>query len=151
MSSSELRDKIMSDLIRHEGVVYSIYLDSEGLPTFGIGHLVTKDDKEYGWDVGTPVGDDRVIEAFSKDLEVAEQECKLLFPSLRSYPDEVQCILVNMTFNLGRPRLSKFKKMIAAVEAEDWNTAADEMMDSRWYRQVKTRGVELVKRMRDVA
>jgi lysozyme len=56
-----------------------------------------------------------------------------------------------MCFNLGYPRLSKFKGMKAAVEEADWNRAADEMVDSKWYQQVPNRARRLEKRMRSVA
>ena len=55
-----------------------------------------------------------------------------------------------MMFNLGRPRLSKFVGMKRGVDNRDWNTAADEMVDSNWYRQVGKRAKRLVNRMRDV-
>ena len=55
-----------------------------------------------------------------------------------------------MMFNMGRPRLSKFKGMKRGVDARDWNAAADEMVDSRWYRQVTKRADRLVQRMRAV-
>jgi len=53
-----------------------------------------------------------------------------------------------MMFNLGRPRLSKFKGMKAGVDARDWKKAADEMVDSAWYRQVPNRAGRLVTRMK---
>ena len=66
-------------------------------------------------------------------------------------PEEAQLIIANMMFNLGRPRLSKFKGMKAGVDAKDWNKAADEMVDSAWYRQVPNRAGRLVERMRALA
>ena len=65
-------------------------------------------------------------------------------------PEEVKRIIANMMFNMGRPRLSKFKGMKRGVDARDWNAAADEMVDSRWYRQVTKRAQRLVDRMRAV-
>ena len=55
-----------------------------------------------------------------------------------------------MMFNLGRPRLSKFRGMKAGVDAKDWNRAAEEMVDSRWYAQVGRRAQRLVERMREI-
>ena len=52
-----------------------------------------------------------------------------------------------MCFNLGYPRLSKFKKFLAAARNEDWETAADEMMDSKWATQVGDRAVRLREKM----
>jgi lysozyme len=53
-----------------------------------------------------------------------------------------------MAFNLGRSRLSKFKKMVTAVNEGNYAKAADEMTDSKWYRQVGRRSKELVEIMR---
>ena len=133
-----------------EGVVHEIYLDHLGYPTFGIGHLVTDDDPEYGADVGTEVDEARCIEAFDKDVETVLSDCKTLYPDFDSLPEEVQQIIANMMFNMGRPRLTKFKMMKAAVDEGKWNDAADQMIDSRWYAQVGARAERLVDRMRNV-
>ena len=47
-------------------------------------------------------------------------------------------------------RLSKFKGMKRGVDAKDWTAAADEMVDSRWYKQVTNRANRLVERMKNV-
>jgi lysozyme len=148
--NEELIGTITEDLVKHEGIVLEVYLDTEGLHTCGVGHLIKLGDEEFKKPVGTKITEERALELFKQDLAVSIKECEQLFPSLGDYPDPVQRVLVNMTFNLGRPRLSKFKNMIKAVEANDWNEAANQMIDSRWYRQVKSRGVELVELMRSV-
>ena len=55
-----------------------------------------------------------------------------------------------MMFNMGYTRLSKFKGMKRGVDSKDWNAAADEMVDSRWYNQVTNRADRLVIRMRNI-
>jgi len=146
MNITQLRVEIAAD----EGVENEIYLDHLGLPTFGIGHLVLESDPEYGEPVGTPVSEDRVNECFDKDVEIVLDDCRLLYEDFDDLPEEVQLIVANMMFNMGRPRLSKFKGMKAGVDAQDWNAAADEMVDSRWYDQVTNRADRLVERMRNV-
>jgi len=84
-------------------------------------------------------------------MAVTVDECKVLYPDFDDLPDECQHIIANMMFNMGRPRLSKFKGMKAGVDARDWNKAADEMVDSRWYTQVPNRARRLVDRMRALA
>ena len=69
---------------------------------------------------------------------------------MKSFPDEVQQILVNMMFNMGRPRLSKFMKMNAALEGGLWKRAAAEGRDSLWYRQVRKRAERLMTRLENV-
>jgi lysozyme len=144
-------DQLRMELEYDEGCKYEIYLDHLGLPTFGIGHLVTEDDPENGQEVGTAVSEERVKEVFEKDVEVTIGECKKLYEDWDDFPEEVQLICANMMFNMGRPRLSAFKGMKRGLDARDWNAAADEMVDSKWYRQVTNRADRLVTRMRNVA
>lgn len=144
-------DQLRKELEVDEGVKYEIYNDHLGYPTFGIGHLVIDTDPEYGQEIGTPVSEDRVAEAFDNDVETVIDDCKKLYPDFDELPEECQLIIANMMFNMGRPRLSKFKGMKAGIDSQDWNKAADEMIDSAWYRQVPNRAGRLVKRMRALA
>jgi len=148
MLPPNLIEQIKEDLVRHEGYVAEIYLCSENYPTFGIGHMVTEADMEYTWPVGTPVEDERILQVFHDDCKVAVEDAEHIVDDLYSHPDECIRVLVNMAFNIGRPRLSQFKKMIAAVNANDYHLAAKEMIDSRWYHQVGRRSQELVEIMR---
>ena len=59
-----------------------------------------------------------------------------------------QNVLVNMAFNLGIYGLLRFKKMLLAVEKQDWDEAANQMLDSRWSKQVGNRSKELADIMR---
>ena len=146
MDIEKLREQLKID----EGCVYEIYNDHLGYPTFGIGHLVIESDPENGEEIGTPVSESRVIEAFEQDVETVLSDCAILYPDFDELPEEVQQIVANMMFNMGRPRLSGFKGMKRGVDARDWNEAADQMVDSRWYRQVGARAERLVERMRNV-
>ena len=121
MNVEQLREQLKID----EGCVYEIYLDHLGYPTFGIGHLIIESDPENGQAVGTPVSNDRVDAAFDGDVEVVLSECKVLYPDFEDLPEEAQQIIANMMFNLGRPRLSKFRGMKAGVDSKDWNLAAE--------------------------
>ena len=141
-------DKLREELAEDEGCKYEIYLDHLGLPTFGIGHLITKNDPEYGKDVGTVIEQGRVQSAFNLDIAVTIEDCHRLYKDFDELPEEAQLIIANMMFNLGYPRLSKFKGMKAGVDARSWSSAADEMVDSRWYTQVPNRARRLVDRMR---
>lgn len=147
MNIEQLRKELEVD----EGVKYEIYNDHLGYPTFGIGHLVRDNDPESGEPVGTPVTEDRVIEAFNQDVETVLSDCNILYDDFGDLPEEAQLIIANMMFNLGRPRLTKFKGMKAGVDSRDWKKAADEMVDSAWYRQVPNRAGRLVSRMKALA
>ena len=141
-------DKLREELAEDEGCKYEIYLDHLGLPTFGIGHLITNNDPEYGKDVGTVIEQSRVQSAFNLDIAVTIEDCHRLYKDFDELPEEAQLIIANMMFNLGYPRLSKFKGMKAGVDSRNWSSAADEMVDSRWYTQVPNRARRLVDRMR---
>ena len=143
-------DKLREEIAYDEGSVNEIYLDHLGLPTFGIGHLVLDSDPEYGQPVGTPVSEDRCNSAFDEDVKTVLNDCSILYDDFDDLPEEAQRIIANMMFNMGRPRLSKFKGMKRGVDARDWNAAADEMVDSNWYRQVTKRADRLVARMRAI-
>ena len=143
-------NKLQAELEIDEGCMYEIYLDHLGYATFGIGHLVLESDPEYGWEVGSSVDTVRVHETFESDIETVLSDCNKLYSDFEDLPEEAQRVIANMMFNMGRPRLSKFKGMKRGVDARDWNAAADEMVDSVWYRQVTNRADRLVERMRNI-
>ena len=147
MNLEQLREQLEFD----EGCVYEIYNDHLGYATFGIGHLVTESDPEQGQSLGTAVSSDRVAEAFESDIQSVLRDCNILYSDFHNLPEEAQQVIANMMFNMGRTRLSKFKGMKRGVDSRDWNAAADEMVDSRWYRQVTKRADRLVERIRALA
>ena len=146
MDIDQLRETLKVD----EGVKNEIYLDHLGLPTCGIGHLITEDDPEHGLEVGTHIDDERVNELFDQDVQVTLGECRLLYNDFDDLPEEVQQIIANMMFNMGRPRLSRFHKMKKAVDARNFVLASQEMKQSRWYNQVTARADRLVRRMQAI-
>ena len=141
---------LKNDLIDDEGICYEIYLDHKGYSTAGIGHLLTTMDPEYSFPVGTEVSPERVNEWFEEDINNVILDCNLLFCDFYSLPEEVKLVIANMMFNLGRTRLAKFKKFIAAIDNTAWEAAADEMIDSLWYTQVPNRANRLCNRMRNI-
>lgn len=148
---SQNRQNLFEQLKIDEGVVYEVYKDHLGYPTFGVGHLILDSDPEYGQDVGTPVSEERVRDAFEKDLETCISECVAQYgDAWEEFPGEVKEILANMMFNMGRTRLNGFKKFNAAIMEHDWTGAAPEGRDSRWYRQVGNRAERLMERLENI-
>ena len=143
-------EKLREELEIDEGRVDEIYTDHLGYPTFGIGHLVVEHDAEYGKEIGTYVPENRVIKVFEQDIKTVLSDCNRLYEDFEDLPEEAQRVIANMMFNMGYTRLSKFKGMKRGVDARDWNAAADEMIDSRWYNQVTNRANRLVERMRSI-
>ena len=137
--------KLQDELANDEGIKYELYLCSESHLTGGIGHLITESDTEYyGKPVGTKVPNEQVNDWFESDIKTTIKDCNLLFSQFNDLPDDIQHVLANMCFQLGRPRLSKFKNMIAAVEDLDWHKMADEMEDSNWFKQTPNRAKRLI-------
>jgi len=145
MDYQKLKDELSVD----EGYRNEIYLDHLGYPTIGIGHLILKSDPEYGKPVGTLVSGERITELFIADVENSIKDAKKLFSNFDTCSDDIQRVLVNMMFNLGYTRFSKFKKFKAAIEARNWKQAAIEGADSLWYKQVPNRARRLMERLKN--
>ena len=144
MNLIKLQDEIAND----EGVKYETYHCSLGHLTGGIGHLITEWDEEfYDKPIGTRIAHEQINDWFTKDIAVTISDCKIIFDNFDNLPEEAQLVIANMCFQLGRPRLSKFKNFIAAVKNEDWQRAGDEMQDSRWYKQTTNRADRLIARI----
>jgi lysozyme len=144
MNLIKLQDEIAED----EGVKYETYRCSLGHLTGGIGHLITEWDEEmYSGPVGTKIPHEQVDKWFNMDITRTIEDCKIIFTTFDSLPQDAQLVIANMCFQLGRPRLSKFKKFIAAVNDENWMLAGEEMQDSRWYKQTTNRADRLIERI----
>ncbi len=146
MNIEQLRKELELD----EGCKHETYLCSQNVVTGGIGHMITEWDDEKYAEVGVEISDEQVKAWFDKDIETVLSDCELLYDDFDHLPEEAQLIIANMMFNLGYPRLKKFVGMKAGVDARDWNKAADEMIDSNYYRQLPNRAGRLVKRMRSL-
>ena len=137
---------LKEEIKRHEGEVLEIYEDSLGYKTLGVGHLCQPEDPEYNWKVGTPVTQEVVDMYYEDDFIKHVDETLHVFGEEEDFynlPENIQHVLVNMCFNLGGTRLSKFRNMLKACRAHDWKTMAAEMEDSRWFKQVGRRSREL--------
>jgi len=148
------KELLKEQIKRHEGEVLEIYKDSLGYLTFGVGHLVREDDPEFGQPEGTPVSQERVDEVYELDFEKHVEETVHLFESkggedFYSLPEDIQHVLINMTFNLGGTRFGKFNNMWKGVIENDWEKMAVEMEDSKWFGQVGRRSVELQEMVRN--
>ena len=139
---------LQNEIADDEGVMYETYNCSLGHLTGGIGHLITEWDTDY-YDkpVGTKIPNEKVDEWFTVDINVTLSDCHEIFPDFNNLPEEAQLVIANMCFQLGRPRLSQFKKFIAAVNDADWIKAAEEMEDSRWHKQTTERAERLIARI----
>ena len=127
------RVQLIEELKRDEGVVLTLYKCSAGKNTIGVGRNVddrgiTEDESDY---------------LLGNDIDLCVDELENNFTWYKNLSDARQRVLVNMCFNLGLTRLLGFKKFLAALEAEDWDRAAEEMLDSKWAVQVGPRSTRL--------
>ena len=135
MDFETLKDALKS----HEGMRNQVYKDHLGNRTIGYGHLCL--DQEI-WEDGKIYPRKVIDKTFEYDFNIALNDAKKLIAQESIHPDAFG-VLVNMCFNMGSPRVSKFQKMLAALEVQDYQTASKEMLDSRWGRQVPTRAREV--------
>jgi lysozyme len=140
-------EEVKQSIIAHEGKVNKIYKDHLGNATFGIGHLVLPtDDLEEG--VEYP--DEKVMEIFEKDFEISKEGANLFIPKENIHPTAFG-IVIEMCFQLGLPRLQKFKRFHYHLNKCEYEESAAEMLDSVWAKkQTPKRAKELAERMRNV-
>jgi lysozyme len=132
-------------LVYHENLVKTIYRDSTGLLHGGIGHLLRTNEITQYPTVGTPLTDSQIETWYSQDSTTSIKIAQELAGDAWGNLSEVRRrALVDMAFNLGKPRLSKFVKFLNAVKIQDWQTAGRELVDSVWYGQVYGRGGDIV-------
>ena len=149
--SNEFRKRLKEEIIKDEGSVLKVYRDHLGYFTVGVGHLITPKDEEWGADNGTPITQTRADELLVRDLSNVLKDCEIYFHNnWRDWPEEVKLIIANMAFNLGAPKLVKFKLMLTAINKEDYETASEEGLNSLWAKQTYTRAKDLMGRLHDV-
>ena len=139
-------NKLQKQIMFEEGVKYEIYNDHLGYKTFGVGHLVRATDPENEMEVGTKVSKMRVAECFEADLYVAINDMEK-FTEGMEIDDNIKECVTEMVFQLGLPRLNKFKKFKQALLDGDIETAQAEMKDSLWYRQTTNRADRLIEKL----
>lgn len=131
-------DYLEQQLIRHEGLRLKPYQDTVGKTTIGVGRNLT--------DVG--ISEDEAMDLLKNDINKVGQDLTDHLGWWNGLDEARRIVLMNMTFNMGITRLLGFHNMLVALQAGDYQKAADEMKNSVWYTQVKGRGIELEQIMR---
>ena len=152
------KDLLMEKLIAHEGLRLQVYKDSLGIATIGIGRNledrgITPEELEWMdipnmdtiYQYGISEADAMYLA--QNDVQIVEEELLRSHPCVENLDAVRQLVLVDMAFNMGVPRLGKFKKMWAAIHENNFEEAAKEMLDSRWANQVKSRSTKLAHAM----
>jgi len=135
------RARLKQTLMRHEGLRLKPYRDTVGILTIGYGRNLD--------DVGISKLEADFL--LVHDIDRALADAERVLPYFDALDDARQEVVVNMIFNLGCSKFLEFRKLIRALKDGDFEKAADEMVNSLWYRQVGVRGKELVRLMREGA
>ena len=122
---------LIDTIKRHEGFRAIPYQCSSGVWTIG-----------YGFTSLTKYESDVILKIKVDNLRVD------LAPVIEPLSPALQDVIINMAYNLGLNGVMRLRKMWSAIYDKDFDLAADEMKDSKWYKQVGQRGVELVEIMR---
>ena len=120
---------LREDLIADEGIRLKPYLCPAGKTTIGVGRNLD--------DVG--ITEDEAMEMLENDIERVKAQLAKALPWLETKPQGVQRAMGNMTFQMGLGAVLKFKKMLAALQARDYNAARREALDSAWAKQTPQR------------
>jgi lysozyme len=145
---------IKDRVIKHEDSRPSVYPDSEGIPTVGIGFNLKRPDaaaqlKKVGANFEkilagkSSLTQEQINALFFTDLAQAKTSAQALVPNMPTLPPKVQGVLTEMAFNLGMPRLSGFKKFLSHIQNKDFLAASQEMINSKWAKQVGDRAKTL--------
>jgi len=124
-------------LIDHEGLELKPYQCTAEKLTIGVGRNI----EDRG------ITEDEARYLLKNDIKIVEDELLEKKPVVAGLDAVRQRVLVDMGFNLGIPTLLKFQNMWTAIEEEDFETAAEEAMDSRWAKQVGRRAERLCQAM----
>lgn len=133
--------RLVDQLILNEGLKLTPYRDTLGNLTIGVGHLIGKGENF------TSITRDEAIDLLEVDIGTAERRLTNIFSQWRSLDEVRQRAFIDLTFNLGY-KLANFKRFIHAAKTGDWEKAADHLVQSRWYKQVRLRGPRIVHAIR---
>ena len=136
----KITEELKARVQDHEGLRTSMYLDSLGKATVGIGHLVQPHERER-FAEGVEIPMEEIMEIFDMDLNRAAAGADMLIEDNVGHdlPQHVGEVILEMVFQLGTTGVSKFKKFWKALRVKQWETAAAEMKDSRWHSQTPKR------------
>ena len=132
-------DRLLQSVKKHEGYRNKVYKDTLGKRTVGVGHLCVED----FWEDNKEYPEEMLMNILKDDLKNAIQGSQRLLAECPVLDDLAEEIIIEMVFQLGETGVSKFKNMIKALKIPDYQTAAIEMLDSRWAKQTPERAAAM--------
>jgi len=131
-------DKLIETLRRHEGVEHTVYEDTMGIKTIGVGRNLES--------VG--LSDEEIDMLLINDIERTKGLMDTYLPWWSKLDEIRQEALINFVFNVGIGTAQKFKNAMKQLEAGNYEESADEFLDSAWAKQVKGRAIEVTDMIR---
>lgn len=120
-----------------EGRVPWVYKDSRGKWTIGIGVLVDPSVP------GAGLRNEEMEFIAANRIRLAKLELEDNLPWYQKLGEVRQMVLVSMVYQMGMVGVLKFKKALAAMNKEDFDTAALEMLNSDWALQTPHRARDM--------
>lgn len=118
---------VLDYIKKNEGLRLKPYVCPAGKLTIGYGH-----------NLDNPISEEVAELILIDDLHVVLMDLVSIFPN-NIFSVNRYVALLDLMFNLGKSRFLTFKKMIRAINEEDWDKAADELLDSKYATQVGQR------------
>lgn len=154
-------EELIPIISQHEGRKNSVYEDTRGYKTIGVGFCLEPSIKPQARKMIESVGanydlvyngkqslnDDQINNLLKYDIQDALKIADSFSGGLSNHPKGVQIALTDMAFNLGPSKLNQFVKLKSAIAEKDYEKAAKEAENSKWYKQVKSRGPSIIKYM----
>ena len=132
---------LLKNIKKHEGFRATVYKCTEGYDTIGYGFAIKN------LELTEEIAEDILI----RKLQDIRRNLYKAFDWIKDCPQEVEDVVINMCYQMGISGFSKFKKTIYYLETEQYEEAADEMLDSLWHKQTPARSQELSDTIRSLA
>ncbi len=154
-------ERAMNFIQQWEGKSATVYTDTQGHPTVGIGFNMDREDaREIFTGLGInydqvkagelALSNEQINSLFQKDVDTAISDAHALVTNLDNLPENAQEVVIDMAFNLGYSKFSGFENAIEAFNNGDLKEAAAEMQDSKWYEQVGDRAIQHVETIHEL-
>lgn len=154
--------QLKKQLERDEGRLPRMYYDPVGKRSIGVGRnlddvglrpderamlLKASPNRDLHYD-RLVLSNDEIVYLLNNDIAAAHAELRKYLPWFDQLDDARQNVLINMSFNMGWPRLSKFQMTLRFVSQGAYALAANAMLQSKWATQVGDRADRLARQMK---
>ena len=132
------KNRFIKQMRFHEGVRSKVYKDHLGIMTIAVGRNL----EDRG------LSEDEIAYLLANDIQIVENELDNGLSWWRDLDEVRQRALADLAFNMGLPRLHGFVKMLDGLQRRDYHAAADELLDSKYAKQVGARSERVAQMIR---